>query len=68
MAYFTFTKSIVEDKPINVYNYGDMERDFTYIDDIVEGVYRITFIVPQGKPHFDTMHPDPASSTAPTRL
>ncbi|MBP8988322.1 MAG: NAD-dependent epimerase [Spirochaetes bacterium] len=68
MAYFTFTKSIVEDKPINVYNYGDMERDFTYIDDIVEGVYRITFTVPQGKPHFDTMHPDPASSTAPYRI
>ena len=68
MAYFKFTKAILENKPIDVYNFGDMERDFTYIDDIVEGVYRITFKVPQGQPEFDTMHPDPASSSAPFRI
>lgn len=68
MAYFKFTKAIFEGKPIDVYNFGDMERDFTYIDDIVEGVYRITFKVPQGQPEFDTMHPDPASSSAPFKI
>jgi len=68
MAYFKFTKAILENKTIDVYNFGDMERDFTYIDDIVEGVYRITFKVPQGQPEFDTMHPDPASSSAPFRI
>jgi len=68
MAYFKFTKAIFEGKPIDVYNFGDMERDFTYIDDIVEGVYRITFKVPHGQPEFDTMHPDPASSSAPFRI
>jgi len=41
MAYFLFTKAILEDKPINVFNHGDMKRDFTYIDDIVEGVVRV---------------------------
>ncbi|MCX8123907.1 MAG: NAD-dependent epimerase [Spirochaetes bacterium] len=68
MAYFKFTKAIFEDKPIDVYNFGDMERDFTYIDDIVEGVYRITFKIPQRQQEFDTMHPDPASSSAPYRI
>ncbi|MEW6527817.1 MAG: NAD-dependent epimerase [Spirochaetota bacterium] len=68
MAYFKFTKAIFEGKPIDVYNFGDMERDFTYIDDIVEGVYRITFKVPHGQPEFDTIHPDPASSSAPFRI
>jgi UDP-glucuronate 4-epimerase len=68
MAYFKFTKAIFEGKPIDVYNFGDMERDFTYIDDIVEGVYRITFKIPLHQPEFDTMHPDPASSSAPFRI
>ncbi len=68
MAYFKFTKAIFEGKPIDVYNFGDMERDFTYIDDIVEGVYRITFKVPVAQPEFDSMHPDPASSSAPFRI
>ena len=68
MAYFKFTKAIFEGKTIDVYNFGDMERDFTYIDDIVEGVYRITFKTPLNQPEFDTMHPDPASSSAPFRI
>ena len=68
MAYFKFTKAIFEGKTIDVYNFGDMERDFTYIDDIVEGVYRITFKTPLNQPEFDTMHPDPASSSATFRI
>lgn len=68
MAYFKFTKAIFEGKHIDVYNFGDMERDFTYIDDIVEGVYRITFKIPFIQTEFDTMHPDPASSSAPFRI
>lgn len=68
MAYFKFTKAIFEGKHIDVYNFGDMERDFTYIDDIVEGVYRITFKIPLIQTEFDTMHPDPASSSAPFRI
>ena len=41
MALFLFTKAILEGKPIDVYNYGKMQRDFTYVDDIVEGIYKI---------------------------
>jgi UDP-glucuronate 4-epimerase len=48
MAYFSFTKNIMEGKPIKVFNNGKMERDFTYIDDIVEGVYRLLDHIPQG--------------------
>lgn len=47
MAYFKFTKAILEGKPIDVYNHGDMRRDFTYIDDIIEGVVRIIDRIPQ---------------------
>ncbi|MEL4894357.1 NAD-dependent epimerase [Crocosphaera sp. Alani8] len=47
MAYFLFTKAILEDKPIKVFNYGKMKRDFTYIDDIVEGVFRVINKIPQ---------------------
>lgn len=46
MALFLFTKAMLEDKPIDVYNHGDMWRDFTYVEDIVEGVYRVTFRIP----------------------
>ena len=48
MAPFIFTKSIIEDKPINVFNNGNMQRDFTYIDDIIEGIIRISNIIPNG--------------------
>jgi UDP-glucuronate 4-epimerase len=68
MALFLFTKAILEGKPINVFNYGKMERDFTYIDDIVEGVFRLLSHIPQPNPDWDSNAPDPATSTAPFRI
>jgi len=53
MALFKFVKNILEDKPIDVYNYGNMQRDFTYIDDIVEGVVRVIDNPPKGNPNWD---------------
>ncbi len=68
MALFNFTKNILLDKPINVFNYGDHKRDFTYIDDITE-VLSIVINKP-AKPniHWDSMNPDPSSSSAPYRI
>lgn len=68
MAYFSFTRAILEGKPIDVYNNGDMERDFTYIDDIVEGVRRVLDHPPAGNPAWDATNPDPAGSVAPYRI
>ncbi len=68
MAPFKFTKAILEGKPIDVYNHGDMERDFTYVDDIVEGIVRVMERIPAGNPAWASEHPDPASSSAPYRL
>jgi UDP-glucuronate 4-epimerase len=68
MAYFKFTKSILANKPIDVYNYGKMKRDFTYIDDIVEGVYKILFSIPEGMPNWNAEKPNPANSKAPYRV
>ncbi len=65
MAYFMFTKAILEGTTINVFNYGKMQRDFTYIDDIVEGVIRIMDRIPKPNPHWKGDNPDPASSYAP---
>jgi len=53
MALFLFTKAILEDKPIDVYNYGNMQRDFTYIDDIVEGIVRVIDNPPKPNPNWD---------------
>jgi len=53
MALFKFTKAILEDKPIDVYNYGNMKRDFTYIDDIIEGVVRVIDNPPKGNPNWE---------------
>jgi UDP-glucuronate 4-epimerase len=53
MALFKFVKNILEDKPIDVYNYGEMQRDFTYIDDIIEGVVRVIDNPPKGNPNWD---------------
>ncbi len=53
MALFLFTKAILEDRPIDVYNYGNMQRDFTYIDDIVEGVVRVIDNPPKPNPNWD---------------
>ncbi len=68
MAYFSFAKAILEERPIDVYNFGKMKRDFTYIDDIIEGIVRIIKIIPQPNPEWDRKHPDPSSSYAPYKL
>lgn len=68
MALFLFTKAILEGRPIDVFNYGKMRRDFTYIDDIVEGVARIIDRIPAPEPSWNGDHPDSASSYAPYRL
>lgn len=68
MALFLFTRSILEGKPIDVFNYGNHRRDFTYIDDIVQGVVRCMDRVATGNPHWNGDEPDPATSKAPYRL
>ncbi len=62
MALFLFAKGILEDKPINIFNNGDMIRDFTYIDDIVEGIVRVMDNPPSGNPEWSGDKPDPATS------
>lgn len=68
MAYYSFTKAILEGKPIKIFNRGDMERDFTYIDDIVEGVVRIMNVIPEPDLEWSSDSPDPGSSNAPYRI
>ena len=68
MALFLFTKAILAGKPIDVYNHGKMRRDFTYIDDIVQGVVRTSDQIAAPNPDWDAAHPDPSSSPAPYRL
>jgi Nucleoside-diphosphate-sugar epimerases len=68
MALFLFTRNILEGRPIDVFNYGHHKRDFTYIDDIVEGVVRATDRVAQPNPDWNGDAPDPASSKAPFRI
>ncbi len=68
MAYFKFASAILEGRAIDVYNKGDMLRDFTYIDDIVDGVVRVIDRVPQPNPTWDAAQPDPASSSAPFKV
>ena len=68
MALFLFTRAILENKPIDVYNHGKMKRDFTYIDDIVESVVRLIDKVPEPNPAWSGEDPDSATSYAPYRL
>ena len=68
MALFLFTKAILEGKPIQVFNEGNMLRDFTYIDDIVEGVVRVTDQTAAPNAGWDSAAPDPGTSSAPYRL
>jgi len=68
MALFLFTKAILEGKPINVFNHGKMRRDFTYIDDIVEGVIRVLDHTAVSNPEWRGVQPDPSSSKAPWRV
>ena len=68
MALFLFTRAILAGEPIKVFNNGRMRRDFTYIDDIVEGVLRVTDNTAAPNPAWDGANPDPGTSTAPYRL
>jgi UDP-glucuronate 4-epimerase len=68
MALFLFTKAILEGKPIQVFNHGRMKRDFTYIDDIVEGVIRVMGKRPQPNKDWNGDQPDPGSSAAPYKI
>ncbi|MCM1150510.1 MAG: NAD-dependent epimerase [Alistipes sp.] len=68
MSPFLFADAILRGRPIKVFNNGKMLRDFTYVDDIVEGVVRVVDRIPAGNPDWDASHPDPASSPAPYRI
>jgi UDP-glucuronate 4-epimerase len=68
MALFMFTRNIIDGKPIDVFNFGHHKRDFTFVEDIAEGVVRVLDRVAQPNPAWDSAHPDPASSRAPFRL
>jgi UDP-glucuronate 4-epimerase len=68
MALFLFTKAILENKPIQVFNHGKMQRDFTYIDDIIEGVVRVMGRLPAANPDWSGDAPDPGTSYAPYKL
>ena len=68
MALFLFTKAILENKPIKVFNHGKMQRDFTYIDDIIEGVIRVMGRLPKSNPAWRGDSPDPGTSYAPYKV
>jgi UDP-glucuronate 4-epimerase len=68
MALFIFTKAILEGKPIEIFNNGNMKRDFTYIDDIVEGITHVIDGPAEQNPAWDASNPDPATSKAPFRI
>ena len=68
MAPFKFTKAILAEEPINVFNYGKHRRDFTYVDDIVEGVIRVLDKPAESNPNWDSDSPDPGTSKAPWRI
>ncbi len=68
MALFLFTKAILAGQPIDVFNNGKHTRDFTYVDDIVEGIIRASDQIAEPNPAWDAMHPDPATSNAPFRV
>jgi UDP-glucuronate 4-epimerase len=68
MALFLFTKAILDGCPIDVFNHGKMRRDFTYVDDIVEGILRVLDRPAEPDPAFNPMQPDPARSDAPYRV
>ena len=65
MAMFIFTKAILEDKKINIYNHGEMARDFTYIDDLIESIFRLSTKIPQLDDKYEN---DSLSNIAPYRI
>jgi UDP-glucuronate 4-epimerase len=68
MALFKFTKAMLEGKSIDVYNYGKMKRDFTYVDDIVEAIVRVQDVIPQSNAEWTVENGSPADSSAPYRV
>ena len=68
MAMWIFTKAILAGEPIKLFNNGNMRRDFTYVDDVVESVVRLVDRQPAGNPNFSAASPDPGSSSAPWRV
>ncbi|GAM15535.1 NAD-dependent epimerase [Mesobacillus selenatarsenatis] len=68
MAYYSFTRDIIEGNPIKVFNHGDMSRDFTFIDDIVEGIVKLLHQPPKQQDGWNREKPDPSSSYAPFKL
>jgi len=68
MAAYLFTRAILAGEPIQVFNYGEMKRDFTYIDDIVEGIIRVMAVPPEPNPQWTGESPDPGTSCAPYRI
>ncbi len=68
MAMFIFTKAILEERELKVFNYGKMRRDFTYIDDIVDGIIRVLDKIPQPNPNWSALNPDPSISSAPYKI
>jgi UDP-glucuronate 4-epimerase len=68
MALFKFTKAILEGKPVEIFNYGKMVRDFTYVDDIVEGIFRVALKPPVKNPGIDKQSPDPSTSSSRYRI
>jgi UDP-glucuronate 4-epimerase len=68
MAMFLFTQNILNRTPLDLFNHGEMERDFTFVDDIVEGLIRVMLTPPLPDPNWNPEYPDPSSSSAPYRL
>ncbi|MGB3466878.1 MAG: NAD-dependent epimerase, partial [Cyclobacteriaceae bacterium] len=68
MALFLFTKAILEGRSIDVYNFGKMRRDFTYVEDVVEGIFRLIPTIPVKNEEWDALQPDPSSSFAPYKV
>ena len=68
MSYFLFTKAILEDRSIDVFNYGNMERDFTFVDDIIESIIRVLNKIPNANESFDRNSPDISTSWAPHKI
>ena len=68
MALFIFVRKMLNDEPIEVFNYGDMKRDFTYVDDVVEGIYKLCFQPAEPDENWDGEDPNPGTSKAPYRI
>ncbi|MBF8436530.1 NAD-dependent epimerase [Halanaerobiaceae bacterium Z-7014] len=68
MALFIFTRLMLDDKPIEVFNHGDMKRDFTYVDDVVEGIYKLCSQPAQPDDSWDGKDPNPGTSKAPYKI